>query len=293
MMGTDQEPGIIPLTVKEIFDQIELTEDREFLLRVGYIEIYNERIFDLLDEGKVEILKLSENPQGEVSVNQTEVVTSSQETILDHYKKGSRGRVVGETGMNERSSRSHTIFRIIIESKSIKEEASHEDVVQVSTLNLVDLAGSERADQTRATGERLREGGHINKSLLSLSNVIRDLSNMLDNAEKAPYINYRDSKLTRILSASLGGNAMTAIICTIAPSALEETYSTLTFASNAKKIKNKPKVNEIVSDKVIMNRLQKEIASLRDQLKLEKSRSSEVTLYFCIILRVNDTLSCL
>lgn len=228
MMGTEEEPGIIPLTVNEIFKQIELIKDREFLIRIGYIEIYNEKIYDLLMENKQEINKIRETSNGEVMVNQTEVLTSSVQTILQHYDKGNRGRSVGETVMNERSSRSHTIFRIVIESH----ESGNDGVYQVSTLNLVDLAGSERADQTKATGERLREGGHINKSLLSLSKVIRELGELNDdkgkNVDGIKYINYRDSKLTRILSASLGGNAMTAIICTITPVALEETYSTLT-----------------------------------------------------------------
>ncbi|KAL7044909.1 hypothetical protein ACKWTF_002101 [Chironomus riparius] len=288
MMGTEEEPGIIPLTVNEIFRQIELTEDREFLIRVGYIEIYNEKIYDLLLENKAEICKVHET-SGEVVVNQTEIVTSSIQHILESYDKGNKGRRVGETCMNERSSRSHTLFKIIIESH---ENGSKDGVFQVSTLNLVDLAGSERVDQTKATGERLREGGHINKSLLSLSKVIRELSDLNDekskNTDGIKYINYRDSKLTRILSASLGGNAMTAIICTITPVALEETYSTLMFASNAKKIKNQPKVNETVSDKVIMTRLQKEISELKGKLEEERSKNSEVSKIQKLISQIFD-----
>ncbi|XP_070496798.1 uncharacterized protein [Chironomus tepperi] len=289
MMGTDDEPGIIPLTVKEIFKQIELNEDREFLIRIGYIEIYNEKIYDLLLENKAEICKVHETTSGEVVVSQTEIVSSSIQHILECYDKGNKGRRVGETCMNERSSRSHTLFRIVIESH---ENGSKDGVFQVSTLNLVDLAGSERVDQTKATGERLREGGHINKSLLSLSKVIRELSDLNDekskNADGIKYINYRDSKLTRILSASLGGNAMTAIICTITPVALEETYSTLTFASNAKKIKNQPKVNETVSDKVIMTRLQKEISELKGKLEEERSKNSEVSKIQKLISQIFD-----
>lgn len=227
MMGTDPEPGIIPLCVNEIFNQIEQIKDREFLVRIGYIEIYNEKIYDLLTENKPEITKIHET-NGEVAINQTEIVTASAQTIMEQYEAGNKERRVGETHMNERSSRSHTIFRIVIESHEI----DNDGVFHVSTLNLVDLAGSERVDQTKATGERLREGGHINKSLLSLSKVIRELSGELNDDKgknsDVKYINYRDSKLTRILSASLGGNAMTAIICTITPVALEESYSTLT-----------------------------------------------------------------
>lgn len=222
MMGDEANPGIIPLTIREIFQQIENIEDREFLIRIGYIEIYCEKIFDLLDEKKHECTRMKENTPGEWSVDQREVMATSEEMILEHYHIGNKWRRVGETNMNERSSRSHTIFRITIESREVG-KTCEESAVQVSNLNLVDLAGSERADQTKAEGDRLKEGGHINKSLLALGNVIRVLS----EDSRPPFINYRDSKLTRILSASLGGNAMTSIICTITPVALDETYSTL------------------------------------------------------------------
>lgn len=274
MMGDESNPGIIPLTVREIFQQIENIEDREFLIRIGYIEIYNEKIFDLLDDKKLECQKIHEQVAGEVVVNQREIMATSEDQILQNYEKGNLMRRTGETNMNERSSRSHTIFRITIESREVG-KTSEESAVQVSSLNLVDLAGSERADQTKADGDRLKEGGHINRSLLSLGNVIRLLSD--EETTPTTYINYRDSKLTRILSASLGGNTMTSIICTVTPAALEETYSTLLFAQNAKKIKNQPKVNEVMTDRAIMKRMQREIQNLKDQLDSEKSRNSEVS----------------
>lgn len=137
-------------------------------------------------------------------------------------------------------------------------------------MNLVDLAGSERAVQTGATGSRLIEAGNINKSLLSLSQVIHKLS----ENDADTFINYRDSKLTRLLQASLGGNALTAIICTITPAANEETYSTLSFGTSAKCIKNKPIVNEVVNDAVYMKRLKREIQRLQDELAQEKCRNS-------------------
>lgn len=224
MMGDEPNPGIIQLTVREIFQQIENIEGREFLIRIGYIEIYNEKIFDLLDEKKQECQKIHEAVAGEVMVNQREIVAISEEQILENYNRGNRMRRTGETNMNELSSRSHSIFRITIESREVG-KTSEESAVQVSSLNLVDLAGSERANQTKADGDRLKEGGHINKSLLALGNVIRVLSD--EDTTPGTYINYRDSKLTRILSASLGGNAMTSIICTVTPAALDETYSTL------------------------------------------------------------------
>lgn len=223
MMGSNSNPGIIPKTVGEIFEQIEGIKDRTFLVRYGYIEIYNEKVYDLLSENKEECTKFQEGASGEVTVNQKEIMASSVQQILESYERGNRVRKVGETAMNERSSRSHTIFRITIESRDV-DKTCEEEAVQVSSINLVDLAGSESADKTKASGNRLKEGGHINKSLLALGNVIRILS---DTSTQQGFVNYRDSKLTRILSASIGGNALTTIICTITPASLEQTASTL------------------------------------------------------------------
>lgn len=222
-MGSESNPGIIPRTVHDIFEQIEHIRGRTFLVRYGYIEIYNEKVFDLLTENKAECTKLQETGPGEVLVNQTEIIASTEDEILNSYEKGNKSRRVGETNMNERSSRSHTIFRITIESRE-DGKTLEDSPVQVSNINLVDLAGSERANQTKADGDRLKESGQINKSLLFLGNVIRLLS---DPVTAVGFINYRDSKLTRILQASLGGNAMTSIICTVTPASLDETFSTL------------------------------------------------------------------
>ena len=135
------------------------------------------------------------------------------------------------------------------------------------------MAGSERADQTGATGSRLKEGAHINKSLLSLSQVIQKLS---DNIDSIKHINYRDSKLTRILQASLGGNAVTAIICTISPAIVDESRSTLSFAMRAKRVKNKPKVNENITDATLLKRLRKDIENLEQELKKERTKNSQL-----------------
>lgn len=221
-MGTEDTPGIVPLTAAEIFKQIENIQGHEFLIRIGYIEIYNEKVFDLLDPNKCEIIKCRENLRNEVMLDQTEIVVMRPDDILEKYNQGNNNRRVEETSMNDQSSRSHALFRIVIESK--KEGTC--GVVKVSTIFLVDLAGSERASQTKASGDRLREGGHINKSLLWLSKIIRELGNA---GESKKHINFRDSKLTRILSTSLGGNggnAQTAIICTITPVNIEESLST-------------------------------------------------------------------
>lgn len=278
MMGTPDNPGVIPLCVEEIFRQISSTSDRVFLIRVGYIEIYNEKIFDLLKPERPEVSKIREN-NGTPQVDQQELVSTNIDEIMQHYDNGNKMKKVGETGMNERSSRSHTIFRITIESR---EENEGEGAVQVSHLNLVDLAGSERLDQTGATGDRLQEGKNINLSLLALSNVIRHLAEKKDG-----YVNMRDSKLTRILSPSLGGNAVTAIICTITPVALEESNSTLNFAQNAKKIKNQPKVNKIMTDEAMMKQMQRTIEDLRKKLEVEMLKNNNEVRVFFVLYRFN------
>ncbi|ALC39330.1 cmet, partial [Drosophila busckii] len=265
MMGDERNPGVMVLAVKEIFKQIAKQTDRDFLLRVGYIEIYNEKICDLLNK-KNQDLKIHES-SGMVNVNCEECIITSEEDMLRLLCLGNKERTVGETNMNERSSRSHAIFRIIIESRVTGGDA--DGAVNQSLLHLVDLAGSERADQTGARGARLKEGGHINKSLHFLSNVIKQLSENIDNR----YICYRESKLTRILQASLGGNAFTSIICTIKPSIVEESNSTLSFAMRAKKIKLKPQLNENVSDATMMRRLERQIKTLEGQLAEEKRRN--------------------
>ena len=194
---------------------------------------------------------------------------------------GHQNRHTGSTKMNEKSSRSHSIFRITVESREVAytedgDRVSIDGAVRVAQLNLVDLAGSERADATGAEGTRLKEGGNINKSLLFLGTVISQLSD--GDAQK--HIPYRNSRLTRILQNSLGGNARTAIICTVTPASAfaEESLSTLKFASRAKSIRNKAVVNEVVSDDALLKRYRKEINELKaakDPLKQEKDMLAE------------------
>lgn len=156
-------------------------------------------------------------------------------------------------------------------SKEIQSAKSEDDPALVSVLNLVDLAGSERAEQTGATGERLKEAGNINKSLLTLSIVIGKLID-----EPGTHIGYRDSKLTRMLQNSLGGNSMTVMICAITPAAVEETSNTLGFGMRAKKIENKPIVNEVVSDAVDVKRMRKQIALLEAEMLTYKKQIEHV-----------------
>ncbi|XP_069449077.1 centromere-associated protein E isoform X4 [Ovis canadensis] len=265
MMGSQEYLGVIPRAIHDIFQKIKKFPDREFLLRVSYMEIYNDTITDLLcDTQKMKPLIIREDFNRNVYVaDLTEEVVYTSEMALKWITKGEKNRHYGITKMNQRSSRSHTIFRMILESREKGEPSNFEGSVKVSHLNLVDLAGSERAAQTGAEGLRLKEGCNINRSLFILGQVIKKLS----DGQVGGFINYRDSKLTRILQNSLGGNAKTRIICTITPVSFDETLSTLQFASTAKYMKNTPYVNEVSSDEALLKRYRKEIMDLKKQLE--------------------------
>ncbi|XP_069355318.1 kinesin-related protein 4-like isoform X2 [Maniola hyperantus] len=263
MTGTDESPGIIPLAVLNLFDIIKNVPGRDFLVRVSYVEIYNETLIDLLNIEKR--VKIHDSFQG-VRVDATEKVTTSPEEVLEVMRKGKANRQTGATNMNDESSRSHSIFQITIESREHISGEEEVGSVNVSQLNLVDLAGSERAGQTGATGLRFKEGTHINKSLSVLALVIKQLSE-----DPNKHANYRDSKLTRILQNSLGGNAKTGIICAVTPAALEETISTLQFANRAKSVKNTPAVNAVATDATMIQSLTKQLSSLKTQLESKKN----------------------
>ncbi|XP_051645572.1 centromere-associated protein E isoform X11 [Manacus candei] len=266
MMGNEDSGGIIPKAIQHVFKIICEIPDREFLLRVSYMEIYNETITDLLcDSRKKKPLGIREDINRNTYVEDLiEEVVVAPEQVMEWIRKGERNRHYGETKMNEHSSRSHTIFRMIIESRERSDPANAncDGAVMVSHLNLVDLAGSERASQTGSEGVRLKEGCNINRSLFILGQVIKKLCD-----DPSGFINYRDSKLTRILQNSLGGNAKTVIICTITPVSFDETLSTLQFANTAKGMKNTPKVNEVLDDNALLKRYRKEIVDLKKQLE--------------------------
>ncbi|XP_011490340.1 centromere-associated protein E isoform X3 [Oryzias latipes] len=267
MMGSDHAPGVIPLAMEDVFQTITTFPNKEFLLRVSYMEIYNETVTDLLvDRWKRKPLEVREGMNKSVYVaDLTEEVVTSSAQVLAWIRKGEKNRRYGKTKMNQRSSRSHTIFRMILESRERSDPASSEGAdgaIIVSNLNLVDLAGSERASQTGAEGERLKEGCNINRSLFTLSQVIKKLT----DESQTGYINYRDSKLTRILQNSLGGNAKTVIVCTVTPASLDETLSTLQFACTAKKMKNDPHVTEVSDDGALLKRYRNEIVDLKRRL---------------------------
>ncbi|XP_038582389.1 centromere-associated protein E isoform X4 [Micropterus salmoides] len=267
MMGSDRIPGVIPLAVEDVFQTIKTCPKKEFLLRVSYMEIYNETVTDLLvDSWKRKPLEVREAINKNIYVaDLTEELVTSPAQALAWIRKGEKNRHYGKTKMNQRSSRSHTIFRMILESRERSDPASGENadgVIIVSHLNLVDLAGSERASQTGAEGTRFKEGCNINRSLFTLGQVIKKLT---DEGQKG-FTNYRDSKLTRILQNSLGGNAKTVIICTITPVTVDETLSTLQFASTAKKMKNDPHVTEVSDDGALLKRYRNEIVDLKRRL---------------------------
>ncbi|KAJ0231520.1 Kinesin-like protein KIN-7N [Hirschfeldia incana] len=264
MTGSETDPGIIRRSVRDVFERIQMISDREFLIRVSYMEIYNEEINDLLAVENQRLQIHEHLERGVFVAGLKEEIVSDAEQILKLLDSGEVNRHFGETNMNVHSSRSHTIFRMVIESRG--KGNSSTDAIRVSVLNLVDLAGSERIAKTGAGGVRLTEGKYINKSLMILGNVINKLS---DSSKLRAHIPYRDSKLTRILQPALGGNAKTCIICTIAPEEhhIEESKGTLQFASRAKRITNCAQINEILTDAALLKRQKSEIEELRMKLQ--------------------------
>ena len=233
------------------------------------MQLYNEDINDLLAPENCKLPVHESKESGIYVAGLREDIVSCPDQVLDLLAEGESHRHVGETKMNKNSSRSHTIFRMVIESRSTSSVGESADVgaIRVSALTLVDLAGSERIAKTGAEGQRAKEGAAINKSLLTLGTVINKLSEGV--AAAGGHIPYRDSKLTRILQPSLGGNAKTAIICAITPAAqhVEESHSTLRFACRAKRVVNNATVNEVLSDAAVLKRQAKEIEDLRSALQ--------------------------
>ncbi|EFN81513.1 Chromosome-associated kinesin KIF4 [Harpegnathos saltator] len=261
-MGTNytgiEEKGIIPRVTEDIFETIKSKEDWNFKVVVSFMELYQEQLYDLLSDKQrnQSIVDIREDGKSIKVTGLTEKeVTNAQET-LECLNQGSIGRITGATAMNAHSSRSHAIFTICIR----QQKKDDPNTATVAKFHLVDLAGSERSKKTQATGERFKEGININKGLLALGNVISQLG----DGASGSYIGYRDSKLTRLLQESLGGNSMTLMVACISPADynLDETLSTLRYADRARKIKNKPVVNQDQKTAEI-NRLNKLIQELR------------------------------
>ncbi|GMI88127.1 hypothetical protein like AT2G21300 [Hibiscus trionum] len=256
--------GITEYAVADIFDYINRHEERAFVVKFSAIEIYNEAIRDLLNSENTQ-LRLRDDPERGTTVEKvTEEVLRDWNHLKELLAICEAQRKIGETSSNERSSRSHQIIRLTIESSAREFLGKENSTTLAASVNFVDLAGSERASQALSTGERLKEGCHINRSLLTLSTVVRKLSK-----GRQGHINYRDSKLTRILQPCLGGNARTAIICTLSParSHVEQTRNTLLFACCAKEVTTKAQVNVVMSDKALVKQLQRELARLESELK--------------------------
>ncbi|CAN1730269.1 Kinesin-like protein KIN-7E, chloroplastic [Linum perenne] len=277
MHGEQKSPGVIPLAVKDVFGIIQEMPGREFLLRVSYLEIYNEVINDLLDPTG-QNLRIREDPQGTYVEGIKEEVVLSPAHALSLIATGEAHRHVGSNNINLLSSRSHTIFTLTIESSSSGETQGEEDV-RLSRLHLIDLAGSE-SSKSETTGMRRKEGSYINKSLLTLGTVISKLTD-----SKATHVPFRDSKLTRLLQSSLSGHGMVSLICTVTPASSnsEETHNTLKFAHRSKHVEIKASQNKIIDEKSLIKKYQKEISTLKQELQelkrgmVETPRSASTT----------------
>ncbi|KAF7365202.1 Kinesin-like protein [Mycena venus] len=294
LSGNDDQPGIIPRAIREIFAFIRATPEREYLLRCSYLEIYNETIHDLLAPGAKTIEIQGGSAGGEVILSglREEVVTSLA-SVREVLRRGEGNRRTASTDWNERSSRSHSVFRVVCESRERGDRSCGEEdrsatptmngrhtpgfggrqtpgprlrgsSVQSSVLSLIDLAGSERATSDK---ERTKEGRYINTSLLTLGTVI---STLAENAAKgkSDHVPYRNSKLTRMLQPSLSGNARISVVCTLNPdaSAVSESMSTLQFARRIKGVHLNAQKKEIVDTDALIERYRKEIEDLKTRL---------------------------
>ena len=261
--------------MEEIFKSIENSSNmrKTFMVRASYLQIYNEVITDLLKQEMTPLQIREDKKKGVFVEGLSEWVVRSPTDIYNLMKDGMRNRATAATNMNDISSRSHAVFMIIVEQmqnvgdpteerKTGKGETARE--IKVGKLNLVDLAGSERVRVTGATGKRLEESKSINLTLSCLGNVITALT----DKKKRSHIPYRDSKLTRILEDSLGGNCKTTMMAMVSPSheAYAESISTLKFATRAKKIKNEARINEDVGQKALLRKYEVELKKLRKQL---------------------------
>lgn len=265
MAGVLDDPdlkGITPRAFETIFKSINIDTNKQYLVRASYLEIYKEEVLDLLNKNGIEKLELKEKPGSGVYVKDlSTALVENSEKMMEIMIRGNKNRHVGQTKMNTESSRSHSLFTITVECGELGADGkSH---IRVGKLNMVDLAGSEKQKKTESEGVRLEEAIKINLSLTTLCHVI---SSLVD--QKSTYVPYRDSKLTRLLQDSLGGNTKTVMIANIGPADynMDETLSTLRYASRAKHIENKPRINEDPKD-AMLREFQEEINRLREQLQ--------------------------
>lgn len=262
------QAGIIPRSVHYIFEGLD-AQSIEYSVRVSYLEIYNEELHDLLNDSST-ALRLYEDISrgGGLSVDKLEELpVNNPLDIMNILCMACKRRRTAETLLNQQSSRSHSIFTILIHMK--EQAIDGDDIIKVGKLNLVDLAGSENIIRSGAIKDRAKEAGMINQSLLTLGRVINAL------VERSSYIPYRDSKLTRLLQDSLGGKTKTCIVATISPSSLclEETLSTLDYAFRAKHIRNRPEVNQRMTKRMVMRELTSEIEKLKLELQTTREKN--------------------
>ncbi|XP_041368927.1 kinesin-like protein KIF14 isoform X3 [Gigantopelta aegis] len=276
MMGHGSEVGIIPRFCEELFSRVEHSRDKKMVkiaVEISFFEIYNEKIHDLLASskdkgGKKATLKVREHPVlGPYVEGLSTFVVNSFEDVEGWITLGNKNRATAATGMNDKSSRSHSVFTIVMtQTRTERLEGKDHDSSVNSKINLVDLAGSERQSQAQTTGERLREGANINKSLMTLGKVISLLSEQstMTSKKRKIFIPYRDSVLTWLLKESLGGNSKTAMIATISPvhQHIDETLSTLRYAQQARSIVNMVRINEDPKARIIRE-LRAEIEKLQ------------------------------
>lgn len=278
MLGTEENPGIMPLTLEELFNKIASYKDREYTVKLWYLEIYNENIRDLLSSSD-EYLDLREDPtKGVIVSGITEITATSSKHVLGVLKKGNKNRTTESTNANETSSRSHAILQIMVSYKDKNEGIDYE--IKYGKLSLIDLAGSERASATLNRGIRLIEGANINRSLLTLGNCINALCEANEKGTKT-YVPYRDSKLTRLLKDSLGGNARTVMIANVSPfsGTYDDTYNTLKYANRAKNIKTNIHRNVLNAQHHITNYVNiiKNLQQRINELESQISRKREMT----------------
>ncbi|XP_034883196.1 kinesin-like protein KIF18B [Mirounga leonina] len=276
MLGREGDPGIMYLTTMELYRRLEAhQEEKRFEVLISYQEVYNEQIHDLLEPKGP--LAIREDPDKGVVVQGLSFhQPTSAEQLLELLTRGNRNRTQHPTDANATSSRSHAIFQIFVKQQDRVPGLTQ--ALRVAKMSLIDLAGSERASSTHAKGERLREGANINRSLLALINVLNALA---DAKGRKTHVPYRDSKLTRLLKDSIGGNCHTVMIATVSPSSLtyEDTYNTLKYADRAKEIKLALKSNVISLDchisqyATICQQLQAEVAALREKLQVYEARA--------------------
>ncbi|XP_045154742.1 kinesin-like protein KIF1B isoform X7 [Echinops telfairi] len=280
MMGKQEESqaGIIPQLCEELFEKINdnCNEEMSYSVEVSYMEIYCERVRDLLNPKNKGNLRVREHPLlGPYVEDLSKLAVTSYTDIADLMDAGNKARTVAATNMNETSSRSHAVFTIVFTQKKHDTETNL-STEKVSKISLVDLAGSERADSTGAKGTRLKEGANINKSLTTLGKVISALAEV-DNCtskskkkKKTDFIPYRDSVLTWLLRENLGGNSRTAMVAALSPADInyDETLSTLRYADRAKQIKCNAVINEDPNAKLVRE-LKEEVTRLKDLLRAQ------------------------